>query len=255
MKCSDDDSSSLIVTAAGEGRRFEPITSLIPKCFLPVAIQDGGVECALSRLIRQFGSAQIDRVYVAASRHPWFEELSRQRPDLAIVAAEPLGEWSAVSTCIQRHEINGPVIVVSGDNVLSDQDVEDFVAHARRPSTAACLVGGGFEESMSRYTRLEVSGTQVRTLVEKPEDGRPGLAKAGIYYLDASSLTVAIDSPARKDRFGEFSMTEMLLGLIETKVEVGYHTLNEGFCDIGSADGLKQATLRTVEWLVSSRAI
>src|ERR1700727_993095 len=173
----------LIVTAAGIGSRLAPLTSSIPKCFLPVAIHDGDTESALIRLIRQFRTTGITRIWLAGSGHPWFCELDRQRPDITVVRAEPCGEWAAVTTCLRRVATVAPTLVVSSDNVLSDIDVSAFVPHATRLPPLGCLVAASPEQSTARYTRLEVIGSRLHSLVEKPRGGAAGIAKVGLYYF------------------------------------------------------------------------
>jgi len=229
---------ALIVTAAGRGSRLAPITSVIPKPFLPVAVgADGLPEAALPRLLRQFQAVGAGPVWIAATEHPWFGWLGGRCPQVTVVVAPALGEWSAVAACLDSGPPAGSTIVVSGDNVFVDDDV---LAFGRSCASAGegCLVAVAPRPSTKDLTWVSTDGDRVRELVEKPPDGRAGLAKAGLYYFGPRALRAAAATPERIDRFGEQSMTEILRALLDAGVDVTCHRLRHGFHDVGSLEGL-----------------
>jgi dTDP-glucose pyrophosphorylase len=95
--------------------------------------------------------------------------------------------------------------------------------------------------STARFNRLDLVAGRVSGLVEKPADGRPGAAKAGLTYLSAAAVGWARSRPPSVDRFGEQSMTELLIALLRQGFTLASHQLIDGFHDIGTSDGLAAA--------------
>jgi dTDP-glucose pyrophosphorylase len=231
----------LLITAAGTGRRLAPLTEVIPKAFLPVAVDaDGRAETAVSRLIRQFREAGVGPVWIGVRKHPWFDLLGELCADTRVVCAPSQGEWLAVQACLNEGLPLGSLIVASGDNVLADDEVMTFFSAVEKHGQG-CTVAVSPKASTKGLTRVEVVGNRVCQLVEKPADDKPGLGKAGIYYFDRESLRLAAEMPPLVDRFGEQSMTEILRGLLHRGSEVNCHYLRSGFHDVGSIEGIAGA--------------
>jgi dTDP-glucose pyrophosphorylase len=232
---------ALVLTAAGVGRRLAPLTDVLPKAFLPVAIdQYGQTETVLSRLLRQGRDAQLSQAWIAGTSHPWFGHIGERDKDVRVVMAQPGGEWLAVTACIEAGLPTGPLVVISSDNVFDDRDMAGFV-EAARVTPESCLVAAAPADDTTALTVLDTADDHVTGLVEKPSDGRPGLAKSGLYYFSQQGLRAALTGPHRRDRFGEYSMTEVLLGLVDADVGVSAYRLAHGFHDVGTVAGLGRA--------------
>ena len=236
-----------IVTAAGMGRRLAPLTDAVPKPFLPVAIgADGRPETALSRLLRQCGIAGLAPLWLAGSTHPWFARMARRYAGLHVAVAPPGGECLAVIECLRAGLGAAATVVVSGDNVVSDDDLAEFVA-ATRTGGDCCLVAVAPADDTRELTLVREDDGRVAGLVEKPALGGPGLGKAGLYFLGPSAVRTALTGEPARDRFGEASMTELLLRLMGAGVAVRTHRLRHGFRDIGTVAGLSRAVLAPVD--------
>lgn len=228
----------LIITAAGRGSRLGEIGKAIPKAFIPVALgSDGFPESALSRIMRQFKDNGFVEQRIAVSPHHWFSSLSYRDCNVNVTSVPPEGEWSAVAACLKEVPEQSSVVVISGDNVFSDDDLSNFLAHSES-DPARVRVAVSHREDTSQLTHVSVADGKVKQLLEKPVDSRSGLAKAGLYYLTRSALQRIDSSPPRRDRFGEQSMTEILKMLMEANIEITAHELRSGFFDIGTARGV-----------------
>ncbi|MFF9573080.1 hypothetical protein [Streptomyces sp. NPDC014685] len=210
----------------------------MPKTFLPVALGPRGwPETAVERLVRQFDDT-VGGTVIAGNGHPWFTRLADSLPRLRAVRSEPFGEWSSVQDC----EVwigSGPLFIASGDNVFTDDDIDAFTRFCA--SREDCVVAVAPATDTRQLTVVDVVEGKALDLIEKPADGRAGAAKAGLYYFGRATVAAAMAFEPRVDRFGERSMTELLLGLLSHGTEVRVYPLRGGFHDVGTVEGLAGA--------------
>jgi dTDP-glucose pyrophosphorylase len=172
--------------------------------------------------------------------------MARRYSSLRIAVTPPGGESLAVADCFRAGLDATAAVVVSGDNVVADDDVAEFV-DAARTGGDRCLVAVAPAEDTHGLTLVRADRGRVVSLVEKPERGGPGLAKAGLYFLGPSAVRTALAGELPRDRFGEASMTELLMSLLGAGIAVHTHQLHYGFRDIGTVAGLSRAVLEPVD--------
>lgn len=211
-----------LLVAGGLGTRMLPTSASTPKEALPLVDVP-----ALVHLAREAVSAGVKRLHIISSPrkdltsllgdHSWLLE---KRPDISQellspfsdvevrvhIQQQPLGLGNAIECALG--EINGPFLVLLGDNILLDNhtSVDDF-----RPSNASSLLVSNFLanglpcvgllqvpiEEVSQYGVVEIDGQFIRKVVEKPtvDEAPSRLAMCGRYLFtsDAKELLQKYD--------------------------------------------------------------
>lgn len=211
-----------LLVAGGLGTRMLPTSASVPKEALPLVDVP-----ALVHLAREAKAAGVKRLHIVTSPrkdlsnllgdHTWMKE---KRPDLDAsllapfsdvevhlhVQKVPLGLGHAIQSAL--HAIDGPFLVLLGDNLLIDThaSVDRFV-----PSNASAELVASFEqhgrpcaallpvdpEEVSNYGVVRLDGQRIVEIVEKPvaEDAPSNLVLCGRYVFtaDASDLLEKYD--------------------------------------------------------------
>ena len=211
-----------LLVAGGLGTRMLPTSASVPKEALPLVDVP-----ALAHLAREAVAAGVRRLHIVTSPrkdlsklladHSWLEE---RRPDLdrtllapfadievlVHVQHVPLGLGNAIQSAL--HAINGPFLVLLGDNLLVDQHstptsftasqasselVASFEQHGR-PCAALMPVDA---DEVSNYGVVRIEDSKIVEIVEKPakEDAPSNLVLCGRYVFtaDASELLERFD--------------------------------------------------------------
>ncbi|MEZ7988517.1 MAG: sugar phosphate nucleotidyltransferase [Candidatus Poseidoniaceae archaeon] len=206
-----------LLVAGGLGTRMLPTSASVPKEALPLVDIP-----ALVHLAREAVAAGAQRLHIISSPrkdmksllgdHAWLQE---KRPDLdpqllspfadvevfVHIQHEPLGLGNAIECALG--EINGPFLVLLGDNILLDQHTSP---NAFSPSKASKKLVESFEKNglpcvgllavrpdeVSNYGVVRQEGARILEICEKPlpEDAPSNLVLCGRYLFtsDAKSL-------------------------------------------------------------------
>ena len=206
-----------LLVAGGLGTRMLPTSASVPKEALPLVDIP-----ALVHLAREAVAAGAQRLHIISSPrkdmksllgdHAWLQE---KRPDLdpqllspfadvevfVHIQHEPLGLGNAIECALG--EINGPFLVLLGDNILLDQHTSP---NAFSPSKASKKLVERFEKNglpcvgllavrpdeVSNYGVVRQEGARILEICEKPlpEDAPSNLVLCGRYLFtsDAKSL-------------------------------------------------------------------
>lgn len=206
-----------LLVAGGLGTRMLPTSASVPKEALPLVDVP-----ALVHLAREAKAAGVERLHIVTSPrkdlsnllgdHSWLKE---KRPDLDAtllapfadvevhihVQQTPLGLGNAIQSAL--HAINGPFLVLLGDNLLIDTHatLDNFV-----PSNASATLVAAFEQhgrpcaallpveadEVCNYGVVRLEGSKIVEIVEKPpvNDAPSNLVLCGRYVFtsDASAL-------------------------------------------------------------------
>ena len=222
-----------VIPAAGVGTRLRPQTHTTPKALLNVAgkpilgyILDEVARVGIRKVVLVVG-ALGDRVVDFARSHYEFEEV------VSVVQAEPEGLGQAVY--MTRQWVDGsPMLIIYGDTVFEcDLDAALSV-------TCDGAIGVRQVEDPSRFGVVEVEGTQIRRLVEKPEKYVSDLAIVGINWIRNSgalfgSLEELIDKDVRTR--GEFQLTDAFQAMVEAGSQLRTFEVANWF-DCGAPDSL-----------------
>ena len=211
-----------LLVAGGLGTRMLPTSASVPKEALPLVDIP-----ALVHLAREAVAAGVDRLHIISSPikdmsallgdHAWLLE---RRPDIdpqllspfadvevhVHIQHEPLGLGNAIECALAS--IDGPFLVLLGDNILLDQHTPP---HAFTPSNASLQLVEHFQSNglpcvgllpvslseVSNYGVVRLDGQRILEICEKPnpEDAPSNLVICGRYLFtsDAKSLLEKYD--------------------------------------------------------------
>jgi UDP-N-acetylglucosamine diphosphorylase/glucosamine-1-phosphate N-acetyltransferase len=195
-----------VILAAGEGTRMRPLTETVPKPMLPVADRplcahtaDAAVAAGASELVVVVG-------YEADAVRAFFGDEYRGVPVSIAVQKEQRGTADAVRAA--RSHLDGPFVVLNGDNLYDFEDIETLFDVA--PAIAAIAV-----DEPQNYGVLSTTddGDRVTGIVEKPEDPASNLANAGAYAFPERALEWLDVGESER---GEYELTDVVARVIET---------------------------------------
>ena len=203
-----------LLVAGGLGTRMLPTSASVPKEALPLVDVP-----ALVHLAREAVAAGARRLHIISSPrkdmkaligdHAWLQE---KRPDIdpqllspfadvevfIHIQHEPLGLGNAIECALDQ--INGPFLVLLGDNILLDQHTSP---NAFSPSKASKKLVENFEKNglpcvglltvhpdeVSRYGVVRQEGERILEICEKPlpENAPSNLVLCGRYLFTADA--------------------------------------------------------------------
>ena len=243
-----------ILVAGGLGTRMLPASGAVAKEMLPLfdipamthlaleAVQ-AGVENIhiITSPKKDFNNYLEDKSWLLEKRPDIKKELLNPFSEIAVFVHTqevPLGLGNAISQALD--DINGPFLVLLGDNLLIDShsNCDDFVpsnaskklVQAYQESNIPCV--GLFEvndEEVSNYGVVDLEGDLIRRIVEKPtkENAPTNNVLCGRYLFTEDT----------KELLERFSVEEY--GELQS-IEVQKHWMNE--------TGLRGVTLDGFQW-------
>lgn len=241
-----------VITAGGRSSRMGPVGEVIPKGLLPIVAPrpDGTTETAIGRIVAGLREGGVTDIVVASTGHWWFGPAA-DAYGISRVVVPPTGEYDAVRLGWQALPPCSLGAVISSDNVFPGRGLQEFLT-AAEPHLP--LVAAAPKADIRRYTEVTLAGrapdvgpgglAKVEALVEKPDREGVGLAKAGAYRFPGPVLDDLVARGIRQDRFGERSMTEALLRVMDAGPVLTFE-LPGSFLDIGTPAGLDES-IRTL---------
>jgi len=205
---------SAVVLAAGEGSRLRPLTKHRPKPMLPAATKpilehvfDALIDAGVSDITVVVGY-QRNRV------QSHFGPTYRNVPITYCTQEKLLGSGHALLAA--ESEIDGPTLVVNGDQLVDRNIIEDVFETHERDSPVATLglipTQDVAEYGGVRCERNDEGRTQVVEIVENPFDDRDYYLNAGVYVFEEPILeAIRTVDPSR----GESSLIDAISSLLE----------------------------------------
>ncbi|WP_254761507.1 sugar phosphate nucleotidyltransferase [Natrinema marinum] len=219
---------SAIVLAAGEGKRLRPLTEHRPKPMLPAATKPI-LEHVFDALIAA-GVTDIT-VVVGYGRNrvqSHFGSTYRDVPLTYVIQEKQLGSGHALLAA--EAEIEGPSLVVNGDQLVDRRIVEDVVA--AHDADAAATLGLIRHRDVADYGGVilkrdgaDGSSRRVTEIVENPRDDRSYQLNAGVYALEARAFDAV---RAASSRPGEHTLVDGLAALIDGDVGTVQGVVSDG---------------------------
>lgn len=233
-----------VVLVAGKGTRMEPLTSDCPKVMLPVAnrpilehILGSAIEAGIEGFVFITGylEEQIKAHFGDGSKWGVSIEYVQQK--------EQLGTANAIGYA--RGHVEGAFLVLNGDMLIGQQDLEALVS--RQEEAVICVKE---VENPSDFGVLETEKNKVIRIIEKPKNPPTNLANAGI-YLFRESIFDFIDKTQPSVR-KELEITDSIQMLIDSGAPVGYSPLKDSWIDIGYPWDLLKANEHLLKTLKGS---
>jgi bifunctional UDP-N-acetylglucosamine pyrophosphorylase/glucosamine-1-phosphate N-acetyltransferase len=205
-----------VILAAGEGKRMYPLTTTRPKVMLPVANKP-----IMEHLLVEIREAGIQDFLVVVGHHgekirDYFRDGSAWGVSIKYVSQrKQRGTADAVRQVLPQ--VGPPLIVANGDIVVCRDDIRSLMEHIDT------TMGLFFADNVSGLGVVEVEGSMVARIHEKPERPPTNIVNTGVYLLTGDAFP-AINDTGLSPR-GEFELTSSLQLLIERHVPVrGYMT-------------------------------
>ena len=231
--------ASVVVMAGGRGERLRPLTDHLPKPLLAV-----GRTTILERLLERLFESGFSDVWLAVNYMAdkivdtvgdgsrWGLRVRYLRED------EPLHTAGALSLLPERPA--GPVVVLNADQVTAVSFARMVDFHVAEQ--ADVTVGVFFHEEEVKYGVVDLSGTQVTRIREKPTLRWP--CNAGFYVL----------APAMLERIPDgrpYTMPQLVDRALADGLRVAAFPIVETWLDIGTIDDLEKALL----WFVTGEEL
>ncbi|EMA37818.1 sugar phosphate nucleotidyltransferase [Halobiforma nitratireducens] len=198
--------SSAVVLAAGEGVRLRPLTRNRPKPMLPAGTRPV-LEHVFDQLIDAgLGSITVVVGYRGDRIRSHFGSTYRDAELTYVEQHHQLGTAHALA--VAAPVVDGPTVVVNGDQLVDRRIVEAVVAgHDASPVTLGVLE----RQAIGEYGGVLLENGAVSELVENPTDERPYRLNAGVYVVEPS-LFETIERLEPVD--GELSLVDAINALL-----------------------------------------
>jgi NDP-sugar pyrophosphorylase family protein len=231
--------ATVVVMAGGRGERLRPLTDHLPKPLLAV-----GRTTILERLLERLFESGFDDVwlavnYMAQKIEDTIGDGSRWGLRVRYLHEDkPLHTAGALSLLPERPD--GPIVVLNADQVtqLSFARMVDFHAAER----AAVTVGVFFHEEQVKYGVVDLDGSEVTGIREKPTLRWP--CNAGFYVIDPEMLDLV---PSGEP----FTMPQLADAALAAGHRVVAFPIVETWLDIGNFEDLNHALL----WFVTGEEL
>jgi len=242
-----------VVLAGGYATRLWPITRHRPKMLLPV-----GDTTVIDRILGELETDdRIETVYVSTNERfaDDFEahvaEAGYEKPQLSIEEThsedEKFGVIGALAELVEREGVEGDLLVVAGDNIISF-DIADFLDFfEEKPGSVLAAYDVGSRSLAQSYGILELEEGRVVDFQEKPADPPSTLASIACYAFPAEDVRFAeyLAGDNNPDEPGWF-----IQWLYENR-PVHAFTFDGKWFDIGTPDSYLEA----VAWALEGEAI
>lgn len=199
-----------VILAAGEGTRLRPLTSTRPKPMLPVGgkmILEWGLEALAA------GGVTKAVIVVGYKKEVISGFFGKEYEGIKIEYVEQkeqLGTAHAVS--MAEGKVSGDFYVMNGDLLVSEDLTKKLLADHKKAKAknSMCLVE---VSDPKQFGIVELKGSLVKGIEEKPEKPKSNLANAGI-YLFGQEIFDAIRRVKKSTRL-EYEITDAIDMLIE----------------------------------------
>ncbi|MBI4181695.1 MAG: nucleotidyltransferase family protein [Candidatus Aenigmarchaeota archaeon] len=234
-----------LVLAGGFAKRLLPLTAETPKALLPLKGRP-----LLEHVLRKIEPLEgIDQVCIAVNarfeaQFALFLQRYRSRKMLRLVVepareeGEKLGSVGGIGHFLRSEQVEGPLLVMAGDNVLESGLFGLLLLYRERKATVVGVTDVRDPSRAARYGVVELDPKgKITSFEEKPSQPRSTLASTGVYVL--TGPVVALVPQYLRDHQGD-RMGDFIAWLVRREPVYGYVFPGKWF-DIGSAEEYQQA--------------
>lgn len=219
-----------VIMAGGKGTRLRPLTENCPKPMILVAGRP-----ILERVVLHLVGYGIRKIYLSINYlgeriESHFGDGSRFGCSIEYLREEKaLGTGGALS--LLPGDIEHPLVVMNGDQITQADIGKMLVVHAQKKATAT--IGVRHYQVEIPFGVVQQEGGKLLALQEKPTSHY--LVNTGIYVINPETISLV-----PKDE--EFPITSLFDLLLEHKMTVGVHHIEEDWIDVGRHDDLRKAS-------------
>lgn len=217
-----------VIPCAKKKEGLFPFSESKPTALLPVmgkALVKHNIEA-----LRDNG---VDEIYLVTNYlEEKFEQEFGERTDVNIVHQD---EVSGTASAIQEVDfIEDDFLVVNGDVIVSEQDLEGLLTHHENDDAVVTLLGTD-ESKPEKFGVLSITNDEVVDIREKPDTPENNLINTGIYVF-----TPEIFEELQNLEDGEDSITDAVRNLAQEE-EVQFELVEDHWIDINSPEKLWEA--------------
>jgi glucose-1-phosphate thymidylyltransferase len=227
-----------IILHGGHGTRLRPLTHTGPKQLLPIAnkpMSQYSLEDLREAGITDIGII-IGDVYPEKVKEFYGDGTKLGVKITYIYQDKPKGIAHAIRLC-KDFILNDRFVVYLGDNILR-KGLVDYTKKFQQSRADAMILLCEVNEP-SRFGIVELDGTKIKKIMEKPKNSPSNLAVIGVYFLTPKIFDI-IDKLKPSWR-GELEITEALQLLMEHGKTIEYDTVTGWWKDTGTPEDILHA--------------
>jgi UTP--glucose-1-phosphate uridylyltransferase len=235
-----------VILAAGLGKRFLPITRVIPKPMLPI-----GNKPTLDYIIKELVESGIEQILIVVGhRKEMIEEYYRVRAEIQFVVQNTLS-GTAPAVLLAEEFVNGEAFALC----LSDELVESIVPCTKQimdvfiqyKAAMVTAIEETTAEKIHTYNSVNMSDRQgnvarISSMEEKPQSSSPSLFTSIGRYVISPEIFNLIRS-LKIDESKEQYLTEAFNLLVKDKSAYGLFFEGKRW-DIGTKEGWIETNVR-----------
>ncbi len=231
-----------LVLAAGKGVRMRPLTSDKPKAMVLLKGKP-----LLEYTLKELEKAGIEKCgvvigYEGEKISSYFGDSVGRMKLKYFAQSEALGTAHAVS--VAEEWLDSDFLVCSADVIVGAGHYRALME--KKGFTAVLTLR--HDDFPERYGVIEVSGSQVQGILEKPRSAaKNAWVNAGIYRF--SPIVFEAIRKTGKSKRNEFELTDSIKILIRAGKKVGFVELKGGCMDIGDLRDLERAEKSELDFL------
>ncbi len=188
-----------VILAAGEGKRFRPLTYTKPKVLLHVAGKP-----IIQHIVDDLLAMNVEKIYIVTNYlEDQIKEYFSGEKKIEFLHQEKLG--GTADAINQANFLKETFIVVNGDEVFDGKDIQNIV-EAHKKHKALATVGAFEVEDPRLFGVLETEGKKIKKVVEKPEHPKNNLVNAGIHVYEPVIFDYI--KKTKKSKRGEYEVTD-----------------------------------------------
>lgn len=197
----------VVIPAAGKGTRLRPLTEDKPKALVEVDQKPLLSHCFEAVPDQYVSEFIVITGYEGGQIEEYYGDEHGGVPITYTAQTEPRGLADAVLTT--ESHVDGPFLVLNGDNVLRGDLAQLVQSHVRNESAATLLVEDvSRETAKTRGVVIFDDNGEMTGYVEKPEDPPSTRASAGVFAFDPIVFNACrVVTPS--DR-GEYELTDAI---------------------------------------------
>lgn len=196
---------TLIVLAAGEGKRFSPFTTskaLVPFFGLPL----------FAHVVDQLPKDITNMIIVTNPQNDYIiRSFHFPIPTSTVIQQEPMGMGDAVLRC--RSAINGPILIVNVDDIVDPGLFGEVLNVAKKEDLPGAIAGFKTHEYKD-YGYLDIRNNTVVGIIEKPGEGKTPspYINVVVHYIEDGPGFIAVlaQTKSARDDIYEQAMTTFL---------------------------------------------